>query len=220
MSHELRTPLNAILGFTGTLLMGLPGPLNAEQGRQLKTVQTNGKHLLAIINDLLDVAKIESGKVELNIEQVGCQALLEEVGSGLRSLAEGKAIELDLIVPSAEIEVRSDRRVLSQILINLTNNAIKFTDEGSVRVQLNSEAGEASELVRFSVTDTGHGIKADDQERLFAAFEQIETSATRRYEGTGLGLYICRRLAALIGGSISFESEFGHGSTFTLELQA
>ena len=220
MSHELRTPLNAILGFTGTLLMELPGPLNSQQAKQLRTVQSNGKHLLSIINDLLDVAKIESGKVELNIEPIGCTGLLEEVVGGLRSLAEEKEIALDLLLPEDEVEVRSDRRVLSQILINLTNNAIKFTDEGHVRVELSRDRGTASPCTRFSVIDSGQGIKAEDRERLFAAFEQIDSSATRRYEGTGLGLYICQRLAALIGASISLESQFGEGSTFTLELAA
>ncbi len=219
MSHELRTPLNAILGFTGTLLMGLPGPLNDEQTKQLRIVQTNGKHLLAIINDLLDLAKIESGKIELNIECVDCHSLVGEVASGLRSLAEEKGIGLDVVTPESDVVVRSDRRVLSQILINLTNNAIKFTDQGGVRVGLEREADHGAQVTRFSVVDTGHGIKDSDQQRLFEAFQQIESSASRRSEGTGLGLYICQRLAELIGGTIEFNSELGRGSTFVLELR-
>ena len=128
MSHELRTPLNAILGFTGTMLMELPGPLTDEQAKQLRTVQANGKHLLSIINDLLDLAKIESGKVELNVEPIACRELAEEVVLGLRPLAEQKGIEMGWMAPEDDLEVRTDRRSLSQILINLMNNAIKFTD--------------------------------------------------------------------------------------------
>jgi PAS domain S-box-containing protein len=217
MSHELRTPLNAVLGFTGTLLMGLPGPLTDEQKKQLTTVQLNGRHLLSLINDLLDLAKIESGKVEVNLEPVACRALLSEVALGLRPLAEGKGIELELASPDQEVEVRSDRRALSQILINLTNNAIKFTDQGRVRLAVTRQGNGEAGVSGFSVADTGRGIKNEDQERLFAAFEQ--TSGYRPQEGTGLGLYISQKLAGLIGGTISFESELGRGSTFTLELR-
>jgi protein-histidine pros-kinase len=218
MSHELRTPLNAILGFTGTMLMGLSGPLTDDQQRQLETVQANGKHLLAIINDLLDVAKIESGKVELRFERVDCRALVEDVVSGLRPLADEKGIALQAWVPADEVVVETDRRSLSQILINLTNNAIKFTDKGVVRVELEVRDDGQGQLTRFRVIDTGIGIKPADQDKLFAAFQQAEPSATRRYEGTGLGLYISRRLAQLIGAEISFESELGTGSVFLLDL--
>jgi signal transduction histidine kinase len=218
MSHELRTPLNAILGFTGTILMGLPGPLNDEQTKQLRTVQSNGKHLLSLINDMLDLAKIESGKVELNVEPIDCQGLMEEVTVGLRPLAEKKGLELAMVAPADRLEVHTDRRVLSQILINLANNAIKFTDQGAVRLQLSRQTRERASLTRFTVTDTGRGIKPDDQERLFAAFERIESPTTAPGEGTGLGLYICQTLATSIGSAITFESEFGEGSAFTLEL--
>ena len=216
MSHELRTPLNAILGFTGTLLMELPGPLNAEQSKQLRTVQTNGRHLLSIINDLLDLAKIESGKVELHMEQVECRALLEETAAGLSSLAEEKGLALELRLPRNEVMVCSDRRVISQILINLVNNAIKFTESGVVGIELTVPGAPASE-VRVTVSDTGPGIHPEDQDRLFAAFEQLD-HGTARQEGTGLGLYICRRLCELIDARITFESELGQGSRFTLRL--
>jgi protein-histidine pros-kinase len=219
MSHELRTPLNAILGFTGTMLMELPGPLTAEQGKQLRTVQANGRHLLSIINDLLDLSRIESGKIELNVEPIACRELVEEVVMGLRPLAEQKGIDLVWVAPEDDLEVRSDRRSLSQILINLTNNAIKFTDEGGVRLELSRQSDNGASPIRFSVIDTGHGIDPKDQQKLFAAFEQIQASAARRHEGTGLGLYICQRLTALIGGTITFESELHKGTTFTLELQ-
>ena len=218
MSHELRTPLNAILGFTGTMLMELPGPLTDEQAKQLRTVQANGKHLLSIINDLLDLGRIESGKIELNIEPIGCGELAEEVVLGLRPLAEQKGIDMGWVAPEDYLEVRSDRRSLSQILINLTNNAIKFTDEGRVRVEVSRRSENGASAIRFSIVDTGRGIDPKDQQKLFAAFEQIQASSAARHEGTGLGLYICQRLAVLIGGVISFESKLGKGSAFTLEL--
>jgi protein-histidine pros-kinase len=218
MSHELRTPLNAILGFTGTMLMELPGPLNDEQAKQLRTVQTSGRHLLSLINDLLDLAKIESGSIEPNVESIECVELLEEVAAGLRPLADQKGLTLEVLAPTSPCEVRTDRRALSQILINLTNNAIKFTDRGRVRLQLSQRPGTRALQTSFTVTDTGCGIKPADRTRLFAAFEQIESSRTHAQEGTGLGLHICQTVAAFIGAAITFESEFGQGSAFTVEL--
>jgi PAS domain S-box-containing protein len=217
MSHELRTPLNAILGFTGTLLMGLPGPLNDEQVQQLRTVQTNGRLLLALINELLDLARIESGKIELHVEPIDCMELLMDVVVGLRPLAQDKAIGLD-VEPSADrITVRSDRRALKQILINLTNNAIKFTEHGGVRLRLRLSNGDAA-ATHFDVIDSGRGIEPRDQERVFAAFEQIGSSTSSPTEGTGLGIYICQTLSSLIGGEITFTSEVGRGTTFTATL--
>ncbi|HEY5318417.1 MAG TPA: PAS domain S-box protein [Solirubrobacteraceae bacterium] len=218
MSHELRTPLNAILGFTGVLLMGLPGELNDEQTRQLRTVEAGGMHLLSLINDLLDLAKIESGTVELSLESIDCHQLLEEVAVGLRPLADEKGLELLVIAPPDSIAVRSDRRALSQILINLANNAIKFTDEGTVRLELSQSSEPGATVTRLTVIDTGRGIKAGDQAYLFAAFEQIAALSSVPYEGTGLGLYICLKLAHLLGAEITFESEFGSGTSFTLEI--
>jgi protein-histidine pros-kinase len=218
MSHELRTPLNAVLGFTGTMLMGLSGPLTAEQRKQLKTVQANGKHLLSIINDLLDLARIESGNIELEVEPVNCREVLEAVVSGLQPLADAKGIELGMAMPDGGVTVQTDRRSLSQILINLTSNAIKYTTDGSVRLELEHRKNGGS-VTRFCVADTGIGIKDEDREKLFPAFEQVESSATQIFEGTGLGLYISQKLAELIGAKIAFESEYGTGSTFTLELR-
>jgi PAS domain S-box-containing protein len=217
MSHELRTPLNAILGFTGTLLMGLPGPLNDEQTQQLRTVRTNGRHLLALINELLDLARIESGKIELHIEPVDCIELLEDVVVGLRPLAQDKRIGLEVELSTQGGTVHSDRRALKQILINLTNNAIKFTEKGGVRLRLRPSVG-ANATTRFDVIDSGRGIKTEDQERVFAAFEQIGSSTSSPLEGTGLGLYICQTLSSLIGGEITFTSEVDRGTTFTLNL--
>jgi two-component system, sensor histidine kinase and response regulator len=219
MSHELRTPLNAILGFTGTLLMGLPGPLNDEQSTQLRTVQRSGRHLLSLINDLLDLARIESGKLELKIEPIDCRDLLEDVAVGLRPLAEEKGITLEVLDAEDGLELSSDRRALSQILINLANNAIKFTDQGSVRLELSRQHDDEASVTRFGVIDTGCGIRPEDRERLFAAFEQIGGPDARPYEGTGLGLYICQTLAPFLGGAITFESVLGAGSTFALEIR-
>jgi protein-histidine pros-kinase len=214
MSHELRTPLNAIIGFTGTLLMKLPGPLNTDQEKQLKTVQGSARHLLALINDLLDLAKIEAGKVELNLEPVQCRAALEDAVQALRPLAEGKGLALRLEA-AEDLPVRADRRALSQIVLNLLNNAIKFTERGEVRVSLSRVSGH----VHIEVADTGIGIRAADQARLFTAFMQLE-GTTRQQEGSGLGLHLSQRLAGLLGGTIVVRSEYGKGSVFTLLLRS
>jgi signal transduction histidine kinase len=236
MSHELRTPLNAILGFTGTLLMKLPGPLTAEQEKQLTTVQRSGKHLLNLINDILDLAKIESGRVELRSERVVCQAVIDEVLTALRPSAEQKGLRCAVVAPVEPIIIASDQRVLSQILINLVNNAIKFTDHGEVVVSLGRQTKDerprtkegsdetlvlgASSFVTFTVRDTGMGIADEDQAKLFQEFGRVNSDAVRAREGTGLGLRLSRRLAELLGGTITLTSELGSGSTFTLALPA
>jgi len=218
MSHELRTPLNAVIGFTGTLLMKLPGPLNVEQEKQLRTIQASSRHLLSLINDLLDLAKIESGNVELKMEPVTCQTVIEEVSTTLRTLAEAKHLQFEIALPDHEVSVRTDRRSLTQILINLANNAIKFTEKGSVRLELQEREQKGESFAQICVTDTGLGIRKEDQPRLFQAFMQVDSSSTRAYEGTGLGLHVSQKLAAMIGGRITFESEYGHGSKFTVTL--
>ncbi len=218
MSHELRTPLNAIIGFTGTLLMKLPGPLTDDQNRQLKTIQASARHLLSLINDLLDLAKIESGKVEIHLEPVSCQGVIEEVASALRPLAEAKGLSFEVKVPRDEVAVQTDRRALSQILINLTNNAIKFTEKGRVRIELGRRRENGQTLTEFRVIDTGIGIKVEDQARLFHAFTQLDSASNRRYEGTGLGLHLSQKLTDLIGGHITLKSEHGKGSAFTLAI--
>jgi len=218
MSHELRTPMNAILGFTGTLLMKLPGPINADQEKQLQTIQGSARHLLALINDLLDISKIEAGKFEAHIESVSCQSVVEEVVTSLKPLAEAKGLELLAAVPQQELRVRTDRRALSQIILNLTNNAIKFTEEGHVRLQLSQRRIGDRDVIELGVEDTGIGMRPEDQEKLFTAFTQLDASNQRRHEGTGLGLYLSRSLAELLGGQITCKSEVGKGSTFTLTL--
>jgi PAS domain S-box-containing protein len=214
MSHELRTPLNAIIGFTGTLLMGLPGPLTPEQRKQLETVRASARHQLSLINDLLDLAKIDSGKVELELEPVDCAGVVNEVADTLRSLAKEKGLNFETSA-TEHIVLKTDRRALSQILLNLVNNAIKFTDKGGVRIELQQDNG-ATEIM---VTDTGVGIKETDQAKLFDAFARIESGDGHRQEGTGLGLHLSQKLAGLLGGVISFQSEPGKGSAFTLSIQ-
>jgi PAS domain S-box-containing protein len=219
MSHELRTPLNAIIGFTGTLLMGLPGPLTADQDKQLRTIQTSARHLLSLINNLLDLAKVESGKVEPHVEPVDCQSVVQEVASALRPQAEAKGLALVVNTPEEACVVQADRRVLSQIINNLTNNALKFTERGQVCLALEQRWDNGQRVTEISVSDTGIGIRPEDQSRLFEAFSQIDGSAAGRHEGTGLGLYLSQKLAALLGGRINFRSTYGQGSTFTVMLR-
>ena len=218
MSHELRTPLNAIIGFTGTLLMQLPGPLNDEQKRQLRTVQNSGKHLLSIINDLLDLAKIESGAVQLTLEPVDCESVVQTVLTSLQPLADDKGLDLAVLTPAEPVVVTSDARALGQILINLVNNAIKFTDAGRVMVGVNPVDGD--QPARITITDTGRGIGPDDLDRIFLAFNRGRDEAGGGQEGTGLGLHISQKLAQFINAEITVESAVGLGTTFAVVLGA
>ena len=220
MSHELRTPLNAIIGFAGTLLMRLPGPLTPDQETQLKTLQASARHLLALINDLLDVAKIEAGKIELHLELVDCRSVIQEVVAALSPEAIRKELEFQAILPAIDLVVRTDRRALSQIVLNLANNALKFTDRGSVCIEVSRCSMNRGKSVEISIRDTGKGIRPEDQPRLFEPFTQVDISKTKIREGTGLGLHLSRKLAELLGGQITFQSEYGKGSTFTLALFA
>jgi PAS domain S-box-containing protein len=215
MSHELRTPLNAILGFTGTLLMKLPGPLLPEQERHLRTVQASGRHLLSLINDLLDLAKIESGKVELELTPIGCAGVIDEVVTSLRPSAEAKGLKLDASVDPGDLSAHADRRSLTQILLNLAGNAIKFTDRGTVFI-LATRSPEDGKKIAIQVTDTGTGISIEDQAKLFQPFSQVGGG---RSQGTGLGLHLSRKLAGLLAGEIRLQSAPGQGSTFTLLLE-
>jgi signal transduction histidine kinase len=216
MSHELRTPLNAIIGFTGALLMKLPGPLTTDQEKQLNTIRTSARHLLSLINDILDVAKIEAGKVKITPEPVDVQALVRETVDTLRQIAAQKSLDLTVALPDTPLVIDTDRRAFTQILINLVNNALKFTERGGVHVSLEQPAG--GEGVELAVSDTGTGIRVEDQAKLFQAFSQLDSTSTRHAEGAGLGLYLCQNLASLLGGRIGFHSEFGAGSTFILTL--
>ncbi len=214
MSHELRTPLNSIIGFTGILQQGLAGPLNAEQVKQLGMVHFSAKHLLGLINDLLDLSRIESGKMEVLPETFPLEEVVHEVVQSLTPTATQKKLRLEAQLDPAHLPLHSDRKKVFQILLNLVNNAVKFTEKGGVRVVISS----ADREVTIAVIDTGIGIQPESVRGLFQAFRQVDGSARRVYEGTGLGLYLCRKLSKLLGGSIHAESEFGVGSRFTVKL--
>jgi signal transduction histidine kinase len=214
MSHELRTPLNSIIGFTGILLQGLVGDLNPEQDKQLHMVQNSAKHLLELINDVLDISKIEAEQMNIFIEEFDLHALIERVVRSITPLADRKNLPLRVEISPEIGQISSDRRRVEQILINLLNNAIKFTEQGEVR--LVCEVRDS--FIETHIIDTGIGIKDEDLKLLFKPFQQVNTGLSRQYEGTGLGLAICRRLVKKLGGEISVESEWGKGSTFNFSL--
>jgi protein-histidine pros-kinase len=217
MSHELRTPLNAIIGFTGTLLMRLPGPLNEEQEKQLRTVQWAGHHLLALIDDLLDMTRIESGRARMEPTLVDCSELAREAIGQLQPQARSKGLDLVLELPAGRCEIQTDRRALRQIVLNLVSNAVKYTDQGRVTVRLQAGTPEPGS-VQFTIEDTGIGIRPEDESRLFKAFSQLDGGGREARPGAGLGLYLSARLTELLGGRIGFRSERGVGSVFTLTL--
>jgi protein-histidine pros-kinase len=198
--------------------MKLPGPLTSDQDKQLQTIQTSARHLLSLINDLLDLAKIESGKVQIEFEPVVCNGVLDEVASALRPMAEMKGLKFELVVPSGNLVVMTDRRALSQIVINLANNAIKFTERGSVTLGISQRSDNGAVCTEISVTDTGVGVHPEDQAKLFQAFSRLNSAGVKHSEGTGLGLHLSQKLAELLGGRITMESEYGRGSRFTLML--
>ncbi|WP_019938939.1 PAS domain S-box protein [Bordetella sp. FB-8] len=225
MSHELRTPLNSIIGFTGILLQNLAGPLNPEQVKQLGMVQSSARHLLELINDVLDISKIEAGRVVLSRETFSVPACLDRVLASVRPMAVKKGIALDLVVTPALEQMYSDRRKFEQIVLNLANNAIKFTDRGGISVTAEKLENRDPDrpvgteaAMRITVADTGIGIRSEDMGKLFEPFRQLDSSMTRKYEGTGLGLAICRRLADMLGGGIVAHSEYGVGSRFIVTL--
>jgi protein-histidine pros-kinase len=219
MSHELRTPLNAIIGFTGTLLMRLPGPLTDDQNHQLQTVQRSARHLLSLINDLLDVAKIEADKIDLKREPVDCRALMIELVDTLRPAAGKKGLHLEVCGATDPVMLHTDRRALSQIIINLIDNAVKFTAQGHVLVRLERDPPDSPGTVRISVSDTGPGIGPEGQSKLFEPFSRLESGAgVPRVAGTGLGLHLSRKFAKLLGGDLTCRSDCGGGATFTLEI--
>lgn len=214
MSHELRTPLNSIIGFTGIMMQGLAGPVNPEQAKQLGMVQNSANHLLALINDVLDISKIEAGQLEVSIQRYDLRKSIDKVAAIISPLAEAKGLELSVQIAPEVKTLSSDQRRVEQVLLNLLNNAVKFTDKGSVRLKCH-RAG--SEMVT-SITDTGIGIRPEDQKKLFKPFSQIDTGLSRSHDGTGLGLAICTKLVEKLGGAIQLESTYGAGSTFTIRL--
>ncbi len=214
MSHELRTPLNSIIGFTGILLQGLVGPLTAEQTKQLGMVQTSARHLLELINDILDLSKIEAGQLEIAVEPVDLRRAIEKVVEMTTPPAEKKGVALRVKIAPEAGQVIGDRRRVEQVLINLVSNALKFTEQGQVRLECEPDG----DRLITRVIDTGSGIKTENMAELFQPFHQIEMGIARRHEGTGLGLSICKRLVEMMGGEIWAESEWGVGSVFAFSL--
>lgn len=215
MSHELRTPLNSIIGFSDMLLTEEIGPLSETQRDFLETVARNGRHLLTLISELLDLSKIEAGRLRLTLEPFDLRQLLHEAADSVRAQTEKRRHRFDLELPADPLAITADHLRVRQVLLNLLSNAIKFTPEGGqVRLAGRTEEGG----VRVEVADTGIGISAADQGKLFQEFVQLDPSASRQYEGTGLGLALCKRLVELHGGRIGVDSERGRGSTFWFTL--
>jgi signal transduction histidine kinase len=212
-SHELRTPLNAIIGFSSLVLAGLSGELNPEQKMQIGIVHSSAKHLLALISDVIDLSKIEAGKIDVNISQFDLREIVDEVVTTLDSSIKEK--RLNVRVEVENIPMRTDRMRLFQCLLNIIGNAVKYTENGSIKVS----AKKRDNNVDISITDTGIGIKTEDIPRLFEPFVRLESPLTLKTSGTGLGLYLTKKLAKdFLRGDIDVKSEPGKGSTFILKI--
>jgi signal transduction histidine kinase len=218
MSHELRTPLNAILGYAAMTLQGISGELTPAQRKNVARIEANGRHLLAIINEILDITRIEAGRMPLQVSEFAVQDLLREVTTELEPIVARSTLRVETRISPKTPKMRTDRQKVKQILVNLLSNALKFTHAGSITIAVD-HAG-ASKLVSIAVRDTGIGISDPDLEKIFEDFQQVDNTLTRAYGGTGLGLSICRRLATMLRGTIKVESQLGQGSTFTLVLPA
>ena len=216
MSHEFRTPLNAILGYTHMLLHGVTGSVSEQQRKSLTRIDSNSKHLLALINDILDITRIEAGRMPLNLSSFRIPELVDEVMSELEPIIKRSNLTVTARMSRSLPSIKSDRHKVKQIVLNLLSNALKFTPAGSVTISASHNA--KSRMVDIAVCDTGVGISPDDQVKVFEDFRQLDSSPARGYGGTGLGLSICRRLAQMLGGTIELDSLSGKGSTFTLRL--
>ena len=216
MSHELRTPLNAVIGFAEVLIDGKAGPTNPVQQEYLNDILTSGQHLLQLINDVLDLAKIEAGKMELNPETFSMKKIVDEVSAIMRPIASKRNITI-IVEASAQVDIVTlDQLKIKQVLYNLLSNAVKFSyDNGEVKVIVGLDSQQRLQL---QVKDYGVGIKNEDLPRIFREFEQLDSGAARRFPGTGLGLALTKRIIELHRGSITVQSELGKGSTFMVTI--
>jgi signal transduction histidine kinase len=217
MSHELRTPLNAILGFSELMSTGLGGPLTDQQKDYVTDIFTSGQHLLSLINDILDLSKVEAGKMELQMSELDIKRLLESSISLFKEKAYKQSLQMTFEIAEGLDTMMGDERKIKQVLFNLLSNATKFTPAGG---KIHTVAGSADdkEFIEFSVLDTGIGISPEDQKKLFTPFQQIDVRLTREYKGTGLGLSLCKKIVELHGGRIWIESEAGKGSRFAFVI--
>jgi signal transduction histidine kinase len=214
MSHELRTPLNAILGYTELIIDGIYGETPEKAQAVLKRVESNGKHLLGLINDVLDLSKIEAGQLKLSLADYSIKDVVYNVVSAVEPLATKKKLDFKVDVRPDMPTAHGDEQKLTQVLLNLAGNAIKFTDAGEVAIKVTAANGSYT----VAIQDTGPGISAADQAKLFQQFQQADNSITKSKGGTGLGLAISKKIIELHGGSISVQSSVGHGSTFAFTL--
>jgi signal transduction histidine kinase len=215
MSHELRTPLNSIIGFSEVLHEKTFGDLNEKQMRHVSNIHTSGKHLLELINDILDLSKIEAGKIEIKYEEFSLKETLSECQTLVKNMASKKNISLNFEVEDLPFKISADPVKFKQIMYNLLSNAIKFTPDGGV---VNIEARHTNGMLQISVKDTGIGIAKENQEKIFAEFYQVDSSYSKKYKGTGLGLPLTKKLVELHGGTIWIESELEKGSTFSFTI--
>ncbi len=214
MSHELRTPINALIGYTALMLDRIYGDLTQRQEDGLKRIQAAAQHLLALINDILDLAKIEAGRMPLHLEDAKLGEMISEITQQMEPLIRKKALKFVCTVPPGDVRMHTDKTKVKQILLNLLSNAVKFTHAGEVRVECEIVDG----IVEFDVSDTGIGIREEHLEAIWEDFRQVDQSRTREFGGTGLGLSITRKLVQALGGEINMSSVYGEGSTFTVRL--
>ena len=218
MSHEFRTPLNAILGYTHMLLQGVAGDLPANIRRQLTRIDSNGRHLLTIINEILDITRIEAGKMPMQISEFNLNELVPEVMTELDPVISRSKLMVTSRLSAESPCMISDRQKVKQVIVNLLSNALKFTHQGGIEIGVDFD--ESMRMATIAVTDTGIGIAPEHHDKIFEDFRQVDDSPSRQYGGTGLGLAICRRLANALGGRITLQSRLGEGSTFTLTIPA
>jgi signal transduction histidine kinase len=214
ISHDLRTPLNAIMGHAELLAMGIPEPLSAAGVERVERIRLGARHLLYLIDELLSFARLDAGRDELHLQEVDACTLVREVAAVVEPLAADRSLAFCRDVPAAPLPLRTDPDRLRQVLLNLVGNAVKYTREGEVRLELCAEGGRAV----FHVRDTGIGIAPEHLEKIFEPFWQVDPGQRAADGGTGLGLSVVRRMVRLLGGEIAVESEPGRGSTFTVRL--